>query len=163
MTNFVQETDTRMIFPLPEPYFVSGSVEGATWAGGFQDNYLPYSSSIESAWEVITTLENKDVARLSKKVLISIQHTLTSLCALNFVHCDFPKLHAFIDDEDLVSIEWIFSHFRIGFVIDTTITDSSWYLVSNGELGDTNASGYLLENGINKRVQWLISFIISNS
>ncbi len=163
MTYFVQETDTKMIFPLPEPYFVSGSVEGATWGGGFQDSYLPYSSSIESAWEVITNIENEDVARLSKKVLISIQHTLTSLCASKVVLCDFPQLHAFIDDEGIVSIEWIFSHFRIGFVIDTILTDSSWYLVSNGELGDTSASGYLYENDIDKRVQWLISFIISNS
>lgn len=163
MTSFVQETNTRMIFPLPESYFVSGSEEGATWGGGIQDSYLPNSSSVESAWEVISGLENEDVARLSKKVLTSIQHTLTSLCALNFAHCDFPDLHAFIDDEGIVSIEWIFSQFRIGFVIDTIITDSSWYLVSNGELGDTNASGYLFENDINKHVQWLISFVISNS
>jgi len=49
---------------------------------------------------------------------------------------------AFPDDGSIL-VEWISSDFRIGFSIESILSDSSWYVISNSTLGDICESGYL--------------------
>lgn len=58
----------------------------------------------------------------------------------NFNIENLPKIYAFNLEDGSLLIEWIFDDLRIGFNIEPIKTESSWYLVTNKNLGEINAS-----------------------
>lgn len=71
-----------------------------------------------------------------------------------------PKISAAIVNDGSISFEWIFSDFRIGFFLGPSKDESSWFLVTNANLGNIGASGYIKENQITIISQWLIEFAV---
>jgi len=70
-----------------------------------------------------------------------------------------PMLHAHIDDEGDLLIEWNKWDYRIGFCIDT-IEEDSWFLVSKDELGGLNCMGKFNSFNQEKIISWLFNFVI---
>lgn len=72
-----------------------------------------------------------------------------------------PLKIRWIDDESVL-IEWIFKDFRIGFSIELVVSESSWYLVSNDNLGEVSAGGDLNLPDVDWLLSKLLSFVLSN-
>ena len=70
-------------------------------------------------------------------------------------------MHAFIEEDGSLLIEWTFEQFRIGFNFDNENSDSSWYLVSLENIGNINAYGSLSDVN-EKTILWLINFAITH-
>jgi heat shock protein HspQ len=74
-----------------------------------------------------------------------------------------PQIHLNFEDDGTILIEWLFFGFNIGFTIESEITQSSWYLVSNEKLDYETASGFLNTNNIEGVLDDLFNFILKNT
>jgi len=136
MIDYCQETDSKMIFPLPyrqsSPFSIKPTNE--TTGGRLSMFFSPVpgdSSLVKSAWDTIHQTEDPEVAEEARRVLSIIRETFLSFQQLGFDLGHLPPLRAFNVDDGSVLIEWIFGDFRIGFGIEPNSEDSGWYLVSN--------------------------------
>ena len=75
----------------------------------------------------------------------------------------FPPLRFdWLDDGSLL-IEWIFRDFRAGFALEVDQSQSSWYLVSNRNLGEQNISGLLEMKVLFPLLAAVVDYAASNS
>lgn len=166
MIPYCQETDSKMIFPLPEELsFLAAEPSNETIGRILSQHFYPLPGDldiIKSAWNTLKETVNQEVAREAKKLLTIIQETIVSLQQLEFVG-SLPPLRAFNVNDNSLLIEWIFPNFRIGFTIEPNPYDSGWYLVSNKNLGETSASGYIDGMDTKKLFLWLLNFVLANS
>jgi hypothetical protein len=192
MTSYIQETYSRKIFALPEEisFPVSDAEElplnrqkflprkqkfnskdivehtNGTIGGRLSLQFLPIPvdySLIRSAWDVIRQTKNHAIADEARKILLVIQDTITAFHNFKLDLGYLPPLRAFNVDDGSVLLEWIFEDYRIGFSIESELQISSWYLVSNTNLGEIGASGYLSRVDIQSLILWLLNFVISHS
>lgn len=166
MIEYIQETDSKLIFPIREiPFNLPIEPEIET-TGGLTTFYfeVPESTSlIKSAWDSIQKTPNEEIAERAKKLLTIIQEMISSFQEVGFDLCYLPPLRAFNVEDGSVLIEWIFTDFRIGFTVEIDPEESGWYMVSNKKLGEISASGYISNINVEKLILWHLNFILSNS
>ena len=73
-----------------------------------------------------------------------------------------PLTAANLEDGSFL-IEWIYSNYIIGIVIDNDPKDSIWYRISKSEFSDTNVSGKLVVDDKKALLTRLISYVATNS
>ncbi len=167
MMEYVQETDSKMIFP---PLVQKDWGETA----GNQD-IMPLSESktattfgtqiapdrIRGALATINDHPNTDVKQRAEHILNQIQKIITYFTCIGFDLNAIPKIHAFTyESDEAILLEWIFKEYRIGFSFEEIISESGWYLVTNKGLGEISASGFLTDDDL---VLWLMNFIMAHS
>ncbi|MCH7731098.1 MAG: hypothetical protein IIA61_01910 [Candidatus Marinimicrobia bacterium] len=167
-SSFYQETDSRILFVLPDEltYPVRETFFDETYGGKVDRDYiaLPWGSSYsDTARDLIGKLDNQGMAIEANKLLSSIDETILVFQSFQANLPFFPDLEAHTVDDGSILLEWIFQDYRIGFSIETDQKGSSWYLITNKSLGEISASGFLLDNDLDKLILWLLNFIISHS
>jgi hypothetical protein len=76
----------------------------------------------------------------------------------------FPPIKMIVEENDSVFLDWIFKDYRIGFAIETRISESSWYLVANENLDNFSMYGKLEIDTIRYILdEKLLPFVIGNS
>jgi len=168
MMYYVQETDSKIIYPPPREfrYSLTDRLTNETLGGHPYTNYLPLpieAGWFRAAWELAHMLRNVDVARETKKLLSVLQETLFTFKQFRFDVGHIPQLQAFAADDGSVLLEWIFRDYRVGFSIEPKPQDSGWFLITNKNLGEITASGFLSGIDLNRLILWLLNFILSNS
>lgn len=168
MTYYYQETDSKMIFAIPhEPSFPIPTEPIIETTGGSLNRYflpLPEESSlVKTAWAITRQSENQTLGLEARKLLSVIDEMIGSFQQFGFDLGYLPSLQAFNVEDGSILTEWIFRDFRIGFNIEPNPDDSGWYLVSNKNLGEISASGYISGVDIKNILLWLLNFILSNS
>ena len=118
----------------------------------------PNTNVIQSALSSLKSLSNSDLVQYAKKILLIIQENL-NVFAKEETEL-LPPIRVFDVEDGSILIEWIFKDFRIGFNIESNINESGWYLVTNKNLGEINASAYILDGNIKKIILWLLYFVI---
>jgi hypothetical protein len=108
----------------------------------------------EPAREVVNSASDKELAKAAILILAELQVQLDEILNAE----DLPPFRAFEAEDGSLLIEWIFTHFRIGFSIEPDKKDSGWFLVSDDTAGRINASGHLLGVNIRRLTTWLIAF-----
>ena len=168
MSTYIQETDSKIIFPLYSEINLPFPVEqkNETLGGQIASQFLPLPvdhNLIRPAWKAVWLTENQEIANEARRVLLVIQETITTFQHFRFDLSYLPELRAFNVDDGSILIEWIFDDFRVGFSIGPDMQESSWYLVSSKNLGEISASGYIPKTDIKDLILWLINFVISHS
>ena len=171
MRNYLQETDSKMVFSMPSSIAAAFPVQQQEMTSGYFFSkpkfgsmlITPGFSTIKQALRTIASINNKQVANFARNMVLNIQEAIDSFKAIGFAIDYLPRLQAFNVDDGSVLIEWIFENFRIGFSIESDLKESSWYLVSDSCLGEISASGYLSENESDFLVTWLVNFVFSLS
>lgn len=167
MIHFAQETDSKIIFSWASG-FIDAEPEDPiyeTESGPYKPNFvtLPeYSSLIKSAWEASYKIENQGLAREARSLLSLIQETVESFKQLGFDLGALPEFQLSGAMDGSILVEWIFKNFRVGFSFEAHQEESSWYLVSDKNLGDIGASGYISGLSMEKTFLWLLNFVISH-
>ncbi len=64
------------------------------------------------------------------------------------------------EDEESVSIEWIFPDYRFGFCFEDDTEKSGWYLVSNENLGYMKINGYFNKTDTNLLINIINFFLL---
>lgn len=168
MTYYIQETDSKRVYALPREFHYSftGQPLDETFGGALHADYLPLpigSDPLGPAWELIYKLENKGIAQEAKRLLSIIQETISTVQKFRFDLGYIPPLRASIADDGAVLFEWIFRDYRIGFNLEPKIQESGWFLITNRNLGEVSASGFISGINLNVLVIRLINFILSHS
>lgn len=148
MTDFFQQTDSRTMRysscddPLRaeiQQYVTTGheSIEPLSLAGK--------SNPLGGVKEVLPQIENPSVAEQTESLLSAIQWMIQQMSTRREGLNDIPPLHAHIDADGSVLLQWIFPDFRVGFNIERVPENSGWHLVMNKKAGDFTASGSLTD------------------
>jgi hypothetical protein len=168
MTDFFQETDPRTTpdssadYPFPSgPSDVTSDINGRPESLSFAGEADP----LRQAREIIPQVANRSVAEQLER-LLSIIGQMIELAKQERKRRELgdipplPPLHACVDKDGAVLIEWIFPDFRVGFNMEPCREDSGWHLVSNKKVGEITASGQLTSMG--EIVAALLDFIVPN-
>lgn len=102
------------------------------------------------------------VAKQAKNMVWDIAELIVDLQNWNVDINRIPPLHAVSLEDGSFLIEWIFSKYRIGFVLEKKKGESIWYLVSTME-GNVEASGPLSSTNYKKLLAELILFVFGYS
>lgn len=94
---------------------------------------------------------------VNNKLSLEAYYFLEKLYSV-LMKCDPSNLQPIraYENEECILLEWIYSHWRIGFALDENQKDSSWFIVSDNTAGDLQASGSLVSADIQWIVDWLI-------
>lgn len=171
-TTFAQETDatsTNLVieeraFRPSRPKISYRTAEKFATVGGSSLLYrgisVPGTSGIlRKAWSTIPKIENVGMAQEAKRLLTAIDQTIYLFHESRLDVSSIPALQAFRPDDGSLLFEWILDDFRVGFSIEPSLTESSWYLVSTPALGEISASGKLTGVDIKILTTWLLTFM----
>ncbi len=165
-SQYVQETDTKFIFPSFKSITYSKHnflEDDQTIGDTIFHGVFPISTErniIDDALNMLYQLQNRELAKEAMKLLFIIQQTINKLQKYGFNLDCLPPLSSFLVDDGSIIIEWIFQDARIGFCVEQNGAESSWYLVTNSKFGDISASGYVSVEDNERIVIWLINFIV---
>ena len=159
MTNFLQETDSQswpeegLSFSLSD---VTSDIEGQA------DNFRlrGESNPTRQARDIVSQIENPCVVEQFDKLLSIIDKTFNIARQREKDLSRIPPLHAHVDEDGSVLLEWILPDFRIGFNIEPNPDDSGYHMVSNKNLGERTESGQLAN--MHDIIVHLLKFILSN-
>ena len=107
-------------------------------------------------------IENNNIKQIIKKICIVLEKNINKYSNFEESIDLLSPLKINEIEETSILIEWIFKNYRIGFVIDKKIDESSWYFVSNKELNGMNISGDLNEKNIDQIVEVLLNVVMRN-
>ena len=107
-------------------------------------------------------IENNNIKQIIKKICIVLGTNINKYSNFEESIDLLSPLKINEIEETSILIEWIFKNYRIGFVIDKKIDESSWYFVSNKELNGMNISGDLNEKNIDQVVEVLLNVVMRN-
>ena len=126
---------------------------------------LPVQDLITPAWRTVASVKDETVANECRRILLIIAESILFFPTRGFDLGHLPNLLAFDVEDGSILIEWIFDDFRVGFGIEPTLSESSWYLVSNIRLGDINLAGDIPKNELETQdlMLHLVNFVVSNS
>jgi hypothetical protein len=109
-------------------------------------------------------IEDKQVRETTSKFLTTFQNIFVlNRERIQSSSQHLPPLRIRYLDDNSVLIEWIFKDFRIGFSIETQEDESSWYLISNSNLNETNAGGVLRRSEIESFLSTLLLVVLANA
>ena len=163
---YIQETNSAIV--RPDNLFILDDLDDKeeTYSGRPDLRFLPLSvqNLITPAWSTVGEVENENIADEARRILLTIAETILIFQSREVDLGHLPQLHAFDVQDGSMLIEWIFDDFRIGFSIEPTPTESSWYLVSNAKLGDIGESGNISQNEFDTQnlISELLAFVISH-
>ena len=165
MINYLQETDSKIIFPLPSGLHYRQQLADETFGEKpFIYFFSPTESRlVKSALDALKNSTNRAVANEAEKLLFLLKEIVSSFQQLNFDLTFLPPIRAYNNDDGSILIEWVFKDYRIGFGVELNPADLGWYLVTKRELGEISASGYTSNTNLKTTILWLLNFIVSHS
>lgn len=105
---------------------------------------------------------NPNVLKEAQELIYIIIEIILELNKSSFNINNLPPLIAANLEDGSFLVEWLFTNYRIGFVIEVDSKESIWYLVARSASSDTNLSGSLVDNKKEILTQ-LVSYVVVNS
>lgn len=118
---------------------------------------------IKPALEGIRGIKNKSVMEQTIDIISDIGDLIVEMHRRNVDVSRIPPLTAVALGDGSFLIEWIFSKYRIGFVLEERGKESMWYLVSRIEKTNVERFGKLNRTGNKKLLASLVSFVFAYS
>ena len=162
MRTYTQETDSTLLA------WPSGSwnlTQDETFGDHSDWSRIPILDDlIEPALKAVTQTENHDMVQLAISILCHIKETTAVLFTHKILDLGYlPRVRGFSVDDGSLLLEWVFGGFRVGFSVERDLSESSWHLVSDSNLGDIAASGFISQERISSTIVWLLTFVVLHS
>lgn len=159
MIDYLQETDSRIVYPVPAEDSYSLPRQPANETFGVHP--LPGDADLISwASEVTRSVPSVVVTEQAQTLLRLIQDIVSIFRLLPLTQ--IPQLGAFIAEDGSLLFEWAFEHYRIGFNVELNPEESGWYLITDRALGEISASGYTAGGDLSPLIRWLLHFVLSH-
>jgi hypothetical protein len=166
MTHYIQETDSKMVYALPSNFSFRRQLSDETFGGDLFPRYLPLiigsRGVLTSAWGVTFRLD-RTLGDEARNILSVIHNSLSTFNRVGIDLSYIPELQGFLADDGSFLLEWSFDNYRIGFSVELEVEQSSWFLITNKNLGEISASGFITRTDLKSLVLWLLNFILSHS
>ncbi len=117
---------------------------------------------IDPTLKALSETKNPEVSKEVNELIYTIIDIILELNKSKFDVSNIPPLVATNLEDGSFLTEWLFTNYRIGFVIEVNPKESIWYLVSRSGSSDTNLSGSLVDYKKELLTQ-LISYVTANS
>src|SRR5271169_3251699 len=119
MSNYAQETDSRLLLPLPRElrFPVRILPTNQTTGSILHLHYFAVASNgdlFRKAWNTVLQIGNTDIRSRARAFLQVLQRAVTSLQQAELPVINVPPLYAVVTDDGAVLFEWIFESFRVG-------------------------------------------------
>jgi hypothetical protein len=171
LTDWPQKTESKIMFPelaavRPIKEFIGiqqTKPSNEIFGDMFYYQYIPVkqkSNIVYNALSGIDSTKPKSMINTAINILFNIQSIVDVYREVELCLEHIPPIRSFNLEDGSISLEWVFNDFRIGFSIEENGDDSSWYIITNSNLGNVSASGYLSKIDINTIILWLINFIV---
>jgi len=136
-----------------------------TLGGRFRRTYINQEIGriIEPALKVLSESKRPDVRKGVQEIISALMEIMIELSKSKFDVSSLPSLVAANLDDGSFLIEWLFTNYRVGFVVERELKESIWYLITRGESSDTNSSGSLDIPDKKDLLAQLISYVIVNT
>ena len=105
-------------------------------------------------------IEQEELASQALRLLYNLKSLVSRVSWDRIETSDVPELLPFAIEDGSLIFEWIHPNFRIGFNIEPDFSQSGWHLISNRELGNIVAFGYLDLRDLSKLNLWLLNFLM---
>jgi hypothetical protein len=115
-----------------------------------------------NARRLAATLESEDMAAAVGDVAQAIGELVVALSDRMDTE-SLPPINAVVADDGSALLEWILPDMRIGFTIETDVSESGWFLVSSSGVSNVAASGVLNADGQQELLRLLLSILRVNS
>ena len=146
--------------PTPDSSSTSGSI--ASQSPVIKD-ILGSSHVLHEVTNSIDQIINQDVRTSVLDFLLIFQNVLQSYDPKTIDSGSLSPLRLAPAEDGSALVEWIFKDFRIGFSFEPDPQESSWYLVSNQNMGEVNSSGALDSVDISSLITNMINLVQGNS
>ena len=117
----------------------------------------------EGAKKLEATIGNPEIARRFRELLNVIVDSNRAFKQIQSELPELPPLHAHLVADESLQLAWISDHYRVGFEIGPESDDTSWFIVTDDDLGAVSASGHLVREQAPSVVLGLIKFLLSNA
>lgn len=118
---------------------------------------------VKPALQGVGKIKDDNVEKQAIDMISDIADLIVNLQSRNVDVSRIPSLHAVVLGDDSFLIEWIFSKYRIGFVLEKKKQESLWYLVSTIEKTSVERFGKLSRADNKKLLAKLVSFVFDYS
>jgi hypothetical protein len=139
-------------------------IRSETSAGQLFGDYAVYQfgeyNIISNAIKIISHCNNHEVVARAKKILYIINDALNKVASDIDITNKISEIYAYVSEDVVVYLEWIYPDIRIGFSIEASDLDSTWYMVTTIKVGGIEASGVLTDDSIQRTIMWVISFLL---
>ena len=138
-----------------------GKLKGSSYVSS---KFHPVISKItHSAYKVVDKIENQVVIKQAEEILTDIENALDFYQQKGIDVSYLPSLIAIEFDDGSLLIEWVFDDFHLGFSIEPSPDESSWYIVSNEKLNNIFTSDYFKNISHSELFRWFVGFALQNS
>jgi hypothetical protein len=114
-----------------------------------------------AARRLAVSLESKEMASALGRVAQAVSGLAEALSEQGMDVSSLPPMNAVLVEDGSALLEWMLPSMRIGFAIDSSASESSWFLVSRED--QNSASGVLNEAGQDILIRTLLSILSANS
>ena len=160
MTSFLQDTDSQS-WPEEGLSFSSSDVTSGIEGQANTFRLRGKSDPVKRAIGILPQIENPRVAEQLGNLLSIIDVVVNRIVEQEGIDLSsIPLLHAHVEEDGSVLLEWVFQDFRIGFNIEPNPNDSGWHLLSGKNLRNKTESGQLIDTP--KIGSYLYEFIRSS-
>ena len=121
------------------------------------------SGITHSAHAIVENLINPVVINQANEILSIIEDNLYLVTQKGVDISYLPSLFAIKFDDGSLLIEWVFNDFHLGFSVEPSTEESSWYIVTNEKLNKIFTSDYFNDLSLSEIVRWVVGFALQNS
>ena len=132
---------------------------GSEWDIGTHP-FLERSPILRDAITFVKGIGQQAISRQSIVLLGNLQSLIAQLPWNEFNVENVPRLKPYSFEDGSTQFEWVHPTFRIGYNIDSDESKSVWYLVTNEEIGNIAASGFIDFENLLKLNLWLLTFLV---
>lgn len=129
------------------------------------DYFYSFSSNLnifEDVQKYLNYIENNQVKNFIIEFIQTFQKILKTIMDKEQIDNVLPPMRI-TQEDDAIILEWIFKDFRVGFIIENKVNESTWYMITNKNLEEFSISGKLDQKDLSYTVLKIINYVLENT
>jgi hypothetical protein len=152
---------TSGVFKEPQVLYEE-SKSGSDFSSEYFDIPLSDVNFLANVEKNLSTIKDPNVKNSTIILIIKILKIVTLYFNYQNESKFLPALNFNQLDDNSVLMEWIFKDFRIGFSIEPNSEESSWYLIANNKIDESNLQGLINDKDFDLNLKRLLLALFRN-
>lgn len=163
-------TEPNIEVPTEKPSYSITNKNAKINITGTGELHTSYSVAFPSNFDVfdginvkLQEVDDEEVSQNTEQFINKFNSELQRINSYYDFQNALPRFSLLHDDDGSVCLEWPFPDYRIGFVIDKNIDESSWFLVANKKMEELWTSGQLNIEKPEMPIRKILKYVLENS